>query len=79
MTGNRSRSSSTAQTPVPGESGLANALSNLAVDEPESDEEEEEGDSNDPSAIQVVGLVHALQDVSGTMYYVEVRDLNGES
>jgi len=41
--------------------------------EDESDSgDEDAGDDTDRCAIQLTGLLHALQDVSGTMYLVEV-------
>jgi hypothetical protein len=47
---------------------------NLNVDDDDELEEDAAGDDSDRCAIQVVGLLHALQDVTGTMYLVEVSE-----
>lgn len=80
----RSRSSSTAAPPGPAQrqatpsplppsenasTQLSTGVSSLTL---EDEQDKANVEETDRDAIQVVGLVHALQDVSGTMYYVEV-------
>ena len=61
--------------PSPMDAALLSATSaffNMNLEDESDSGDEDAGDDTDRCAIQLTGLLHALQDVSGTMYLVEV-------